>query len=169
MADAPYIGELRLFSGPIPQGWAACDGTLLQIATNQPLYSLIGTTYGGNGQTNFALPDLRGKVGVGYQNGTAYPLGTTGGTAAVTLTPDQMPQHNHTAFASTQTGSVESPSGQAWAVNGNNTNVYSPTGASTMAATALTPGGASQAHNNMQPYLSVTWAICLQGIYPSWN
>lgn len=168
MADAPYIGELRIFSGPVPQGWAACDGTLLQIATNQPLFSLIGTTYGGDGQTTFALPDLRGKVGVGYQNGTAYPLGAQGGAASVQLTPDQMPAHSHTAFASTATGTISSPANANWAVNPE-TNVYGATVTGQMAPLALTFAGSNQAHNNMQPYLSVTWAIALQGIYPSWD
>lgn len=168
MADAPYIGELRLFSGTIPQGWLPCDGTVLPIAQNQPLFALIGTTYGGNGQTNFAVPDMRGKVGVGFQDGGAYPIGVTGGTPAVTLTSEQMPAHNHTAFAAGATGNLPSPSSNNWGPQ-TGENIYSPTQAGQMAPLALGFAGSNQGHDNMQPYLSVTWAICLQGIFPNRN
>jgi microcystin-dependent protein len=171
MVDAPYIGELRLFSGPVPDGWAPCDGTLLGIASNQALFALIGTSYGGDGRTTFALPDLRGRVAIGYGTAaplSAYPIGTNGGAAAVVLSRDQMPAHGHQAFCATGPGGADSPGGGVWAVNmAEAAYAQVPTG--TMAELALTPAGNNQPHENMQPTLATNWAICLQGVFPNFD
>lgn len=164
--DAPYIGELRIFSGPVPQGWMPCDGTVLQISENQALFSLIGAEYGGDGRTTFALPDMRGRVGLGFGDAQGYPLAAHGGQAAVTIDYNQMPMHSHTAFASPAEGGLTDPANANWA-NSPGANIYAEAFSKTMAPTATSTVGTGQAHNNMQPYLSVTWAIAIQGIYPS--
>lgn len=163
--DTPYIGELRLFSGPVPQGWANCDGQLLSIASNNALFALIGTTYGGNGSTTFALPDLRGRVAIGY--GGSYPIGAAGGAAGVVLTMDQMPAHTHQALCAAGTGTAPSPQNGTWAHQAINLYADTPTG--TMAPMALTFAGSNQAHNNMQPYTVLNWGIALVGVFPSFD
>lgn len=163
--DLPLIGELRLFSGSVPNGWANCDGQILPISSNQALFSLLGTTYGGDGRTTFALPDLRGRVAVGQ--GGNYPIGSAGGAAGVVLTMDQMPAHTHQALCAAGTGSAASPQNGTWAQQ--QIALYADAPSGNMAPMALTPTGSNQAHNNMQPYTVLNWGIALVGVFPSFN
>lgn len=168
----PFIGEIRLFAGNFaPVGWALCDGSLLPIAENEALFNLIGTIYGGNGQTTFGLPDMRGRVPVhqGAGNGLSpRTIGEMGGAEQVTLTPSQMPSHNHvlnatTAAASTANGVAGSLTGTAAS-----TNFYGNTpGGGALAPQALTATGGNQPHNNMAPFLGLNFIISLFGIFPS--
>ncbi|MEC0244590.1 tail fiber protein [Paenibacillus chitinolyticus] len=163
----PFVGEIRLFAnGYAPRGWAFCEGQTLPINTNQVLYSLIGTVYGGDGVNNFKLPDLRGRVPIHVSPAT--PLGQPAGEAAHTLTINEMPAHTHQVGASGNAGSTFSPASNAWAVE---TALYEApsTAVVSMNAGALSAAGQSQPHNNMQPYLAVNFAIALTGIYPSRN
>jgi microcystin-dependent protein len=166
---SPYIGEIRMFGGNFnPSGWSFCDGSLMAIAENDTLFNLIGTTYGGDGQTTFALPDLRGRVPMHV--GSGAPLAQTGGTETVTLTTQQIPSHNHNALA-TATGSVLSPSGAIPAValsSEQGLQVYGPTTPTTaLVGTSIQNDGGNQPHENLQPYLCVNFIIALYGIYPS--
>lgn len=164
---APYIGEIRMFGGNFaPDGWATCDGQTLSIAENEALFTLIGTTYGGNGTTTFALPDLRGRAATHL--GSGFVQGQSGGTETVTLTTAQLPSHSHAA-AGAPGGTVKSPAGQVWAADrGQNVAPYTaaPNG-SAMAPAAIGQQGGSQPHDNMQPFLTVSFIIALQGIFPS--
>lgn len=164
----PFLSEIRIVSfGFAPRGWALCNGQLLPINQNQALFSLLGTTFGGDGRVTFALPDYRGRTPV--HAGGGYVLGQRGGEAAHTLTSAEMPAHNHTAVSrdfATATAPVSNVLGAKAGRFG--TNVYTP--ASNL--TPLHPGsvdsaGGSQAHNNMQPFLTLSFVIALQGIYPS--
>lgn len=165
----PFLSELRLFSFVFaPKGWALCNGQLLPINQNQALFSLLGTTYGGNGQTNFALPDLRGRVPMHVGNG--HTLGENGGEQAHTLTIAELPTHMHVLQATTTVATTNIP---------NNTMLLGSTAPNDFytgpaALTATAPGsvanvGGSQAHLNMQPFLTLSWCIALQGIFPSPN
>ena len=162
----PFLSEIRLVSfGFAPRGWALCNGQLLPINQNQALFSLLGTTFGGNGQTNFALPDLRGRTPIHTGNG--YTLGERGGEQAHTLSISELPAHTHGAQGSTNNGDTVSPIG---GVLGGVSNMYSPAAN----LTALNPAtvanvGGSQAHLNMQPFLTLSFCIALQGIFPSQN
>jgi microcystin-dependent protein len=162
----PYVGEIRMFAGNFaPAGWMFCDGQLLPISANETLFQLIGTTYGGDGQSTFALPDLRGRVPVHQGNGLI--LAESGGVEEVTLTVSQIPTHSHPQLASAGPGSANSPGGN---VTGESAavKVYvseAPT-ASLNAAAVATVGG-SQPHTNFQPYLCVDFIISLFGIFPS--
>ena len=173
-----YIAEIRLFAGNFaPRGWAFCNGQILSIAQNTALFSLLGTTYGGNGQTTFALPDLRGRVAISPGQGPGLPsvqLGEVAGEPTHTLIITEMPAHNHQAQAqgNSNSGDSSSPNGNTWATSTNRDNVYinaAPNGP--MAANTVTVGiaGGSQPHNNMQPYLGVNYIICMEGIFPSRN
>jgi len=163
----PFLSEVRIFSfGYAPQGWALCNGQLLPINQNQALFALLGTTYGGNGQTNFALPDLRGRVPMHVGGGLV--LGQKAGEEAHTLTATEMPAHTHQANASANGPTVTPPSGNFWASN----TGFSPYGSA--ADTAMSPQaigntGGSQAHENRSPYLTLNFCIALQGIFPSPN
>ena len=175
MAEA-FIGEIRLVGFTFaPQGWALCDGQLLSIAQNTALFSLLGTTYGGNGQTTFALPDLRGRVpihpgqGPGLSN---YVLGEQSGSENVTLNTSQLPGHNHPLASSNQQGSSSDPSGYFPAVLNDPAgtiavNGYLASSNSTLNPAAIGVTGGNQPHSNIQPFLCVNFIICLQGIYPS--
>jgi microcystin-dependent protein len=162
----PFIAEIRIMSfGYAPRGWAMCNGQLLPINQNQALFSLLGTMYGGNGQTNFALPDLRGRVPIHI--GSGFLQGQNGGEQAHTLTISEMPEHIHLLQASTANGD---------SANANNTvlaaaqNLYGPaTNLTTLAPNSVTNVGGSQAHLNMQPFLTLTFCIALLGIFPSRN
>jgi microcystin-dependent protein len=166
MAD-PFLGEIRMFAGNFaPVGWMTCDGQTLPISEYTALFSLIGTYYGGNGTTSFALPDLRGRAAAHITAG-AQP-GQQGGSETVTLTVAQLPTHSHTAEAAT-TGTVRSPAGQVWAADsGQNVAPYAaaPNG-HTLAGSAIGPQGGGQPHDNMQPFLAVSFIIAVDGIYPS--
>lgn len=164
MSD-PFLGEVRAVSfGYAPKGWATCDGQLLPINANQALFSLLGTTYGGDGRTTFALPDLRGRAAV--HTGSATQLGQRGGEEAHTLSAAELPAHSHSLTASNQRASLDDPSGATWASAASG-NMYAGAAAGAMAPTALATAGGGQPHNNMQPSLVVNYVIALVGIYPS--
>ncbi|MGZ4107820.1 MAG: phage tail protein [Tumebacillaceae bacterium] len=162
----PYIGEIRLFGNTYaPRGWALCNGQILSIQQNAALFSLLGTTYGGNGQTTFALPDLRGRVPI-HQN-SSFPLGAVGGEATHTVTITEMPAHTHLVRGSTNAASTPDPTNATWA---NAENLYAAATALTpMNGATITPTGGSQPHDNMQPYTAMNYCIALVGIYPSRN
>jgi microcystin-dependent protein len=174
----PFIGQITLFAGNFaPRGYAFCNGQLLPIQQYTALFSLLGTTYGGNGQTNFALPDLRGRVPIHAGQGPGlsnYQLGQRAGQEAVTLTASEIPSHGHTASVNASSGAPNtvSPGGAVPAVSaqGNAYATGSPT-LTAMSASAATVGlaGNNQPHTNMQPYLALNFIIALQGIYPSRN
>jgi microcystin-dependent protein len=167
---SPFVAEIRMFCGNFaPSGWDMCNGQLLPINQNTALFSLLGTIYGGDGRTNFALPDLQGMSPMGQGDGTGLApatLGQTGGAATVTLATSQIPAHTHRALGVAHAGSSQSPSGGTWAKEGR--ELYtSPTSASTaMNAGALASEGGGQPHNNLPPYLVVNFIIALQGVYP---
>jgi len=179
MAD-PYIGEIRMFAGNFaPLGWAFCDGTLQAIADNQALFSLIGTTYGGDGESTFALPDLRGRVPLhqGPLGGNNYLIGQQGGSETVTLNSNQMPSHTHLVSASTNTP-VQSLSAipitgiPGTMVPGSlaKPRLYAAPGANvSMTAHTVQNSGGNQPHENMAPFLAVNFIIALFGIYPTQN
>ena len=163
----PFLSEIRIFSFNFPpKGWAFCNGQLLPINQNQALFSLLGTTYGGNGQTNFALPNLQGQVPI--HTGSGHTLGERAGSSSVTLTQQQLPQHIHFAQASNTAGDVPSGTGNVLAAS--DVQIYSPVGT----LTTIQPGsisnvGGSQPHTNMMPYMVLNFCIALQGIFPSPN
>ena len=169
----PFLSEIRIFSFNFPpKGWAFCNGQLLPIAQNQPLFALLGTTYGGNGQTNFALPNLRGRTPI--HSGSGHTLGEAAGASAVTVNIQQLPQHPHTLNSNLCIGggvvnaTLGDPTGSYWANNGK--AMYSTSNPdSAMHPTAVTNVGGSQPHTNMQPYLVLNFCIALQGIFPSQN
>ena len=168
----PFIGQIKIFGGNFaPAGYAFCDGALMAIADFQTLFQLIGTTYGGDGQTTFAVPDLRGRVPVHQGTGaglTARVLGQTGGTETVTLTAPQMPAHSHPASATNAVATQTVPTNNVWAYDGGGaTACYSASPNASMSTSALTQVGGSQPHENMQPYLGVNYIISLYGIFPS--
>jgi len=166
----PFLGEISPVAFNFaPQGWAFCNGQLLPINQNQALFSLLGTTYGGDGVNTFALPDLRGRVIV--SSSPNYPLGSTGGVEAVTLNVNQIPSHSHAPVCSTGTGSAAVPSGLVWAGSSSNETLYQtgsgPNGS--MAPGLITSSGNSQPHSNLQPFQVVNFIIALAGVFPSQN
>ena len=162
----PFLSEIRIMSfGFAPKGWAMCNGQLLPINQNQALFSLLGTTFGGDGRVNFALPDLRDRVPIHV--GQGHTLGERGGEEAHTLSIAELPTHRHVLQASASNGATPVPTGNVLASAG---NLYGPAGS----LVALTPAsvanvGGSQAHLNMQPFLVLSFCIALQGIFPSPN
>lgn len=176
MAD-PFVGEIRMFAGNFaPTGWATCDGQLLPISQNTALFSLLGTYYGGDGKTTFALPDLQDSVPIHHGQGVGLSqrfLGERSGTPFVTLLESEMPVHSHSINASNQQGDVQQPTAT--------TSLARPSGALPfvagspappavpMAFQSLSPAGGSLPHNNMMPYLTVTFIIAMQGIFPPRN
>jgi microcystin-dependent protein len=162
----PYVGEIRLFAGSFaPAGWMFCQGQLLSIAEHETLFQLIGTTYGGNGQTTFALPDLRGRIPV--HRGAGFALAQAGGEEKVTLTVQQIPTHSHGLVASAQSAVTSAPTAHTLAQT-NALNLYSGTAPNVaMASQAVGVAGGAQGHDNMQPYLCVSFIISLFGIFPS--
>lgn len=161
----PYVGEIRMFAGNFaPAGWMFCDGQLLPIAENETLFNLIGTTYGGDGQSTFALPDLRGRLPVHQGNG--FILAQTGGAESVTLSTQQIPSHTHPALASLDAGTSPNPANAVLALNNVVEHYSGDATSSAMAATAITSTGGSQPHTNFQPYLCVNFIISLFGIFP---
>jgi len=164
----PFLGEIRLFANNYaPRGWMFCEGQILQINQNQALYSLLGSVYGGNGVTTFALPDLRGRTPIHVS--PSIPLGTSQGEENHTLTVNEMPQHTHQVSASNYPADQISPSGNVWAAT-STINSYTPPGTMVqMSQTAIGTAGGSQPHSNMQPYQVANFAIAVQGIFPSRN
>lgn len=168
----PFVGLIMLFGFNFnPRGWAFCQGQLLPIAQNTALFSLLGTTYGGNGQTTFALPDLRGRAPIGVGQGPglgAHSQGAQGGSENVTLSQAQMPSHTHALRASSAVGNQASPTGNVLANTGNLDPEYFD-GAPTISMDSESIGvtGSSQPVSVMQPYLAMNYCIALQGIYPS--
>lgn len=167
--SSPYIGEIRIFGGNFaPAGWELCDGRLLAISEYDSLFQVIGTTYGGDGQSTFALPDLRGRFPMHQGNGVI--LAETGGAEETTLTVSQIPAHRHSAVCSDQPGNQSSPIGNYWgAVSAAvNTKLYSSINPiASMAPQVLASTGGSQPHENMSPGLGITFIISLYGIFPS--
>jgi len=169
-----FLGEIRMFAGNFaPTGWAFCQGQLLPIAQNQALFSLLGTTYGGDGMTSFALPDLRGRVPVGFGQGPGLSnrvIGEQFGSELVTLNINQMPSHNHTVNAVTTEGNQNLPTNSLPANTKALDKEYSDANANTtMKATMVNPTGGNQPFGVSQPSLGVNFIIALQGIYPSRN
>ena len=163
----PFLGEVKLISFDFPpKGWALCNGQLMQINQNQALFSLLGTQFGGDGRTTFALPDLRGRAAL--DNGDGFIIGQNGGEVAHTLTQAEMAAHVHLLQASTQDGNTQAPAGNVLARNIN--NVYAASGAmTTLRPTTISNVGGSQPHDNMQPYLCINFVIALIGVFPSRN
>jgi microcystin-dependent protein len=175
--SSPFIAEIKLCGYNFaPRGYAFCNGQILPIAQNTALFSLVGTTYGGNGTTNFGLPNLQGRAALGAGQGpglSSYVLGQTSGTPTVTLLSTQMPAHTHATQATTSAGNSAAPAGKVWAasVGGRTPPPLYSTGApnTPMAATAIAASGAGQPHENRQPYAAVSFIIALQGVYPARN
>jgi microcystin-dependent protein len=167
----PYLSEIRIFSfGFAPKGWAFCNGQILPINQNAALFSLMGTFYGGNGQSTFALPNLQGRlaVHVGTGFGSSFVQGQTGGESSHTLLVNEMPLHTHLAAASSDSPDSSAPTGNFWASNTGD-SPYGTTISETMSPQALATTGGSQPHQNMSPYLVLNFCIALQGIFPSRN
>lgn len=173
----PFLAEILMFGGNFaPRGWAFCQGQILSIAQNTALFSLLGTTFGGNGQTTFALPDFRGRVAVGTGQGPGLPavnLGEIAGEWNHTLIITEMPAHNHLANAATAANS-EDVAGKLISkpfvsATGDTVTGFGSTANTTLAANTIGISGGSQPHNNMQPYLGMNYLICIAGIYPSRN
>ena len=165
----PFIAEIRMLSfGFAPKGWAICQGQFLPINQNQALFSLLGTTFGGNGQTTFALPNLQGRVPIhwGTGGGGAYVVGQTGGEAIHTVSVPEMASHTHTPMGDSTRADAFVPGSNFWGAGG---QVYATTQNASMNPNAIGNTGGSQAHNNLQPYLAVNFSIALQGIFPSQN
>ena len=170
-----FVAEIRIFAGNFaPTGWALCNGQLMPISQNTALFSLLGTTYGGDGKSTFALPNLQGSAPLGAGQGPGLSLrdlGETGGEQTVTLLQSEMPAHSHTAVATTS-GGLDTPTSNAWGeskLGKTPLNVYAPSNANTnvpMNPFALSIAGGSLPHNNMPPYLCLTFIIALQGIFP---
>jgi microcystin-dependent protein len=162
----PYVGEIRMFAGNFaPAGWMFCEGQLLPISGNDTLFALIGTTYGGDGSSTFALPDLRGRIPIHQGNG--FILAETGGAESVTLTVNQIPAHSHPLLASTSAGSSANASGNLPASSPNVGLYLQDVPTANMHAQAIDPVGGSQPHGNFQPYLCIDYIISLFGLYPS--
>ncbi|WP_420901685.1 phage tail protein [Paenibacillus whitsoniae] len=160
----PFLAEIRAFSFNFaPRGWALCNGQLLPIQQNTALYSLIGTTYGGDGRTTFALPNLQGKVPI--HRSSSIPYGTTGGEATHTLTVSEIPMHTHQLTGGSNATSFK-PTGLTWGTNTNNNLIYQSTANAIMGSDAIGISGGSQPHENMQPYTVVNFCIALTGIFP---
>jgi microcystin-dependent protein len=162
----PYVGEIRMFAGNFaPAGWMFCEGQLLPISEYETLFNLIGTTYGGDGQTTFALPDLRGRLPVHQGNG--FTLAETGGVETVTLTTSQIPQHQHPYLASTDGGATADPTGNVLAAVPNIKAYIQQAPTAALAAQSIGSTGGSQPHDNFQPYLCIDFIISLFGVFPS--
>lgn len=170
MAD-PFVAEIRIFPFNFaPKGWAWCDGQLMPLSQNTALFSLLGTTYGGNGKSNFALPDLQGRAAMHPGQGpglSLHDLGETGGSDTVTLLESEIPSHSHTLMSNGATANRTNPANNTPArVSG--AAPYAAAGSATaqLSSVALSPAGGDQPHNNLQPYLTFYFAIALQGVFP---
>jgi microcystin-dependent protein len=171
----PFLGEIRMFAGNFaPAGWFLCNGQLLPISQFTALFSILGTTYGGNGTSNFALPDFQGRVPIHMGQGpglSSYIEGQSGGVETVTLTQAQMPSHNHVANCHSEAGNSKDPTNNVWSKDaGVSSAVFSSaTPDGTMNPNSITASGGNQGHFNIQPYLVVNFIIAFEGIYPSRN
>ncbi len=173
MAD-PFLAEVRMVGFNFaPTGWAQCNGQILPIVQNTAVFSLLGTTFGGDGRTTFALPNLAGRSPLGWGTGPGLSprtLGEQGGVSSVTLLQTQLPAHTHVPMASGQPGTATSPTGATWAkaaTGRQQTPMYAAPGAATaMSPSALAPVGSGQPHNNLAPYVAVNFVIALQGVFP---
>ena len=162
----PYVGEVRMFAGNFaPAGWMFCEGQLLPISENETLFQLIGTTYGGDGQSTFALPDLRGRIPAHQGNGLI--LAETGGAEEITLTVPQMPAHSHPLIASSGPATGSTPVGNLTAESASLSIYIEDAPSASLNAAAVFPAGGSQPHTNFQPYLCINFIISLFGIFPS--
>ena len=167
----PYVGEIRMFAGNFaPAGWMFCEGQLLPISENETLFQLIGTTYGGDGESTFALPDLRGRIPIHMgqgPDGTTYQLAEAAGVEEVTLNTQQIPVHNHAFLASTSAAAATDPTNQVIAQSSQIHIFTQDVTNRQMNPNSLTPVGGNQPHTNFQPYLCVDFIISLFGIFPS--
>lgn len=164
----PYVGEIRIFAGSFaPAGWMFCQGQLLPISENETLFFLIGTTYGGDGESTFALPDLRGRLPIHLGNG--FILAETGGVEQVTLTVNQIPIHNHPMLASADPATVPNPQNNVAAATATATPYFNIQPGTALSPQSISPVGGSQPHTNFQPYLCVSFIISLFGLFPQPN
>jgi microcystin-dependent protein len=164
----PFVGEIRMFGGNFAiAGWAFCDGSLLAISQNETLFNLIGTTYGGDGVNNFALPDLRGRLPIHF--GQGFALAQSAGVETVTLTVSQIPAHSHVPQCLAGSGNQQSPAGGVWAAPSTGTIYNNVAPSLTMDPGAIGSAGGSQPHENMHPFLVVNFIISLFGVFPSQN
>jgi len=166
----PFVAEIRIFGFNFaPKGWALCNGQLLPISQNTALFSLLGTTYGGDGKSTFALPDMQGKTPMHPGQGpglSLHDLGETGGSETVTLLQTEIPAHTHTLSASSLNSQSTTPAGTSFG-RGNPVRLYSGTvGATNMGVNSIADTGGNQPHNNMMPYLTMNFCIALQGVFP---
>ena len=162
----PFLSEIRIMSFAFaPKGWALCNGQLLPINQNQALFALLGTTFGGNGQTNFALPNLQGRAPI--HRGSGHTLGEVGGTTSVTLTLSQLPMHTHVLSASETLGDTNIHQGNVLAATPS--HIYDAGNLTTLHPSSISNVGGSQPHENRQPFLTLSFCIALQGIFPSPN
>lgn len=167
----PFVAEIRIFPFNFPpKGWAWCDGQILPLSQNTALFSLLGTTYGGDGKSNFALPNIQGSAVMGPGQGpglSLYDLGETGGSETVSLLESEIPSHGHTAMGVASSGSQTNPINNAVAQGGGRSGLAYEGGTPTLGAfQQLAPAGGDQPHNNMQPYLTLYFCLALQGVYP---
>jgi len=168
----PYVGEIRMFGGNFaPQGWAFCDGQLLAVNSNDALFSLLGTIYGGDGRTTFGLPDMRGRVPVHMGSGPGLSprqIGSHGGAEQVTITPAELPSHTHTMTGAADIGNDPNPAGKYLATTSIAAPYFEGAPDASMSGSAIaTDDGGQTGHNNVQPFMCVNFIICLYGIYPS--
>jgi microcystin-dependent protein len=171
--SSPFVAEIKIFAGNFaPTGWATCDGQLMPISQNTALFSLLGTIYGGDGKSTFALPNFQGSGPMMWGQGPGLSLrdqGELGGEPSVTLLQTELPIHTHQAIGNAAPGGANSPTNATWAtlsVLRQAVNVYSSTGPSVMSPQAISVAGSSLPHNNMHPYLVLTFIIALQGVFP---
>jgi microcystin-dependent protein len=169
----PFVGEIRMFGGNFaPAGWAFCQGQTLPISENDVLFTLIGTTYGGDGQETFNLPDLQGRLPVHAgtaKSGTTYQLGEKAGVESVTLTTNQIPIHNHAVLATSNAGNASQPQNNLTAQNASVSIYRAQPPVQNYNNQTISPDGGSQPHENMQPYLCVSFIISLFGVFPTQN
>jgi microcystin-dependent protein len=170
----PYVGEIRMFGGNFPpNGWMTCDGQVLPISENDVLFNLIGTTYGGDGQSTFALPNLSGRIPIHMGQGPGltqnYTIGQLGGVSTVTLNANQIPTHTHAMICSTNIGTAQSPSNAELAQSTVGQMYFADVTDSNLAANSVGTAGGGQPHENVQPFLAFTYIISLFGIFPSQN